>query len=127
MNVIKLVLSVLILVFSQYALAFRCGHSIVTPGDYKEEVFESCGEPDYFNSHWERRGNVNHANVGTPFPYGRQRGPIGNFNYGQSYYQEEEILIEEWTYDMGRNKFYQHLIFENGRLRSVQSGRKHRR
>ncbi len=124
MNVIKLVLSVLILVFSQYSLAFRCGHSIVTPGDYKGEVLEACGEPDYFNSHWERRGNVNHADA----TYGSLRHHrFNSFNYGQAYYQEEEILIEEWTYDMGRNKFYQHLIFENGRLRSVQSGRKHRR
>jgi hypothetical protein len=33
-----------------------------------------------------------------------------------------EIVIDEWTYDFGPQKFVQHLIFEQGRLVFVVAG-----
>lgn len=128
MKRLNLILFAVCLSFSPLVSALRCGHELVSIGDHKAEVLEKCGEPDYFDSHWERRGNINHADVGNtiPYGYGRHRA-YNNFNYGQAYYEEEEVLIEEWTYDFGRRRFYQHLRFENGRLKSVQSGRKGRR
>lgn len=36
----------------------------------------------------------------------------------------QEVLVEEWVYDFGRNRFLRFLRFENGRLVAVLDGRK---
>jgi hypothetical protein len=111
----------LCVIFSQPVFALRCGHWLVEPGDYKSDVYEKCGEPDYFQSHYERRGYANHADA-TQFGFnGRRQFPSNSFNFGQSNYQEVEVLVEELTYDFGRARFHQLLRFENGRLTDVVS------
>jgi ABC-type oligopeptide transport system substrate-binding subunit len=117
----------LCLFFSAPLFALRCGHSLVQPGDRKSYVYEICGEPDYVDSHYERRGNANQANI-NQFNFNRnQRFPNNSFNYGQSYYEDVEILVEEWTYDFGSSRLRKLLRFENGRLKEVESLGKRRR
>jgi hypothetical protein len=116
------------LAVSAPSYALRCGHELVKEGDYKDEVLEKCGEPDYFDSHYERVGNVVHGNVNQGINIGgRHQYPPSRFNYGQSHYQEVEILVEEWTYNFGRNRFNYRLRFENGRLKAVNSVGRRRR
>jgi ABC-type oligopeptide transport system substrate-binding subunit len=108
--------------------ALRCGHSLVQPGDYKGYVYDICGEPDYVDSHYERRGNANQANVNQFNFNGNRRNPNNSFNYGQKYYEEVEVLVEEWVYDFGSARLRKLLRFENGRLKEVENlGRKRRR
>jgi Protein of unknown function (DUF2845) len=116
------------LVFSTPLYALRCGHSLVQPGDRKSYVYEICGEPDYVDAHYERRGNQSYADVRqNNYGYNR-RFPNNSFGYGQSHYQDIEVLVEEWVYDFGSTRLRKLLRFENGRLIEVESlGRKRRR
>lgn len=76
------------------ALAMRCGHELVSIGDLAVEVLEKCGPPLTVNR-WE--GAI------------QSRG-FFRFNL------LEQVIIEEWIYDLGPNKFIRVLRFENGRL-----------
>jgi hypothetical protein len=108
----------LCVVFAQPLLAMRCDRWVVEPGDSKADIYEVCGEPDYTDSHYERRGNNNYAEFGQ---YNNdQNFQSGNqFNYGQQNFRVIEVLVEEWTYDFGHSRLRQHLRFENGRLKEV--------
>lgn len=111
----------LFFLFSEPLFALRCGHSLVQLGDYKADVSDKCGDPDSEESHYERRGNANHADA-TQYGFnGQQRFPSSSFGYGQSHYQEIEVLVEEWTYDFGSARLRKVLHFENGRLIHIES------
>jgi hypothetical protein len=94
-------------VASQPSSAFYCGHLLVKEGDYKLQVFEKCGEPDYSESRVEYRSMV-------------LRGS-GNNQPGLDFIRQEPVNIDEWTYDFGRHRFMQMLYFENGRLLGIKS------
>ncbi|SJM91061.1 conserved exported hypothetical protein [Crenothrix polyspora] len=117
----------LCLLFSQPLFALRCDSWVVEPGDSKQDIYDACGEPDFTDFHYERRGNNNYAEFGQYYNnQNRQRG--GQFNYGQQNFRVVEVLVEEWTYDFGHSRLRQHLRFENGRLKEVTDmGRGRRR
>jgi hypothetical protein len=111
----------LCLLFSSPLFALRCGHSLVSLGDVRSYVTEICGEPSSIESHYERRGNANHAD-GTQYYFnGRHRSPGSSLSYGQSNYAEIEVLIEDWHYDFGSERLRKVLHFENGRLIDIES------
>lgn len=86
----------------QPAGAFYCGRELVQEGDYKLQVLQKCGEPDYHESRVEYRSVVPRgAGIGQP---------------GLDIVRQEPVQIDEWTYDFGRHRFMQRLYFENGRL-----------
>jgi len=110
---LRILFIILILSISQTSYAFRCGRFLVDIGDYKDDVYEKCGEPYDVSTHYERRGNIVGGNVGSR---NFNQFPSNSFNYGQNYYQEVEVQVEEWIYDFGRSRLRQSLRFENGRL-----------
>ena len=112
--------------FSAPLFALRCGHSLVESGDYRANVYDKCGEPDSVESHMERRSSANQANIIQFNSNGGQQIPNNALNYGQSYYADTEVLIEEWVYDFGRERLRKLLRFENGRLIQIQDIGKHR-
>ncbi len=83
-------LSLLLLVFSGHAYALKCGTHIIKIGERTHQVLDACGEPDFID-HYER-------DLGYPY---------------------HPIHIEVWTYNYGRRKFMQELVFENGRLKKI--------
>jgi hypothetical protein len=86
--------------------AFYCGHSLVTEGDYKLQVLQKCGEPDYAESRVEYRTEVlRGSGLGQP---------------GLDIARQVPVQIDEWTYDFGRRRFMQWLRFENGRLSAIK-------
>ena len=89
------------------AQAFYCGHFVVMEGDYKLQVLQKCGEPDYQESRVEYRSMV-------------LRGS-GINQPGLDLIQEVPVNIDEWTYDFGRHRFMQWLYFENGRLLAIKT------
>lgn len=116
------------LLFSEPTFALRCGHSLVQVGDYKADVHDICGEPDFVDSHYERRGSVNRADVTqNNFNRNQQRFPNNSFNFGQSHYRDVEVLVEEWVYDFNNSRLRKLLRFENGRLKEVISLSRRRR
>ena len=98
----KVVLALCLIVFSASNWAFYCGRNLIQEGDYKLQVLDRCGQPDYSDSRMEYRSSV-------------WRGS-GIQQPGLDFIRQEPVLIEEWTYDFGRHRFMQFLHFENGRL-----------
>lgn len=84
------------------AWAFRCGSSLVNAGDHKLEVLNKCGDPVFADSRIELR-------------YTKL------FGTGLEFGQYVPIMIDEWVYDFGPNRFVQLFRFENGRLVDIQS------
>ena len=98
----KLGLLLLLATTQTPAFGFYCGHALVKEGDYKLQVLEKCGDPDYQESRVEYRATVlRGSGVGTP---------------GLDLIRQEPVAIDEWTYDLGPRRFMQWLHFENGRL-----------
>ena len=89
----KLLLAFTFLIFVNEANALRCGSKIVDITDRKHKVLKKCGEPDYVDAYDQ---------VSIFHPYHLER-------------------IEIWTYNFGRNKFMQELIFRNGRLHRINA------
>jgi hypothetical protein len=85
---------------------FRCGTGrLVEEGDRPPEVRNRCGDPDYADAHEEQR---------------TVRRTVWTYVSGVPIAKEEEVTVsvsvEEWTYDLGPNRFIRHLIFEQNRL-----------
>jgi len=75
---------------------FRCASGrLVSVDDRMFEVRENCGEPDFIAHRSERRWT------------------------GQGCM---DVVVEEWTYDMGRYNLVRTVIFVNGRVVDVEFG-----
>jgi len=68
----------------------RCDQSLIARGATFVEVLERCGEP--------------------AFEFGRAQFRFPGFL----------VQLDEWTYELGRNKFRRVLHFEDGRLRRIE-------
>jgi Protein of unknown function (DUF2845) len=85
---------------------FRCGSGrLVDEGDQLFDVRNRCGDPDYADSHEEKR---------------TVRRTVWTTVGGVAVAKEEEVtvsvMVDEWTYDLGPNRFIRHLAFEQNRL-----------
>ena len=85
------------------ALAFRCGHQLVQEGDYKWDVLNKCGRPEWSDQRTAIRGS-------------RLRHPYGALEEDRY----EEVVIDEWIYNFGPTRFKRLLYFENGVLKDIQ-------
>jgi len=114
MKLSKLVLMFLCILLSHPAFALRCGRALVDIGDYKEDVIDKCGEPEYIDTHIELRGVIDRFGART------RPSPETSINLGQQHFTEIEVVVEEWIYDFGRRRFQKRLRFENGRLTEIK-------
>lgn len=100
---------------SAHADSLSCNQRIVSSGDTRYEVRALCGEPDDAVQRVEYRTLR-----------GRVAGPCTRqgtkLRCSRSEETVVEVVIDEWTYDFGRNRFIQYLTFEQGRLVAVRSG-----
>lgn len=88
------------------AEAMRCGNRLVQRGDSRYQVRQLCGEPqDVVRSQALRQVTL-------------QVVP-GVFDT-----VAQAVPVERWTYDFGPNRFQRHLVFENGTLVRITTGRK---
>jgi hypothetical protein len=100
---------------SARADSLSCNQRIASSGDTRYEVRAVCGEPDEAVQRSEYRT-----------VRGRVAGPCTRegtkVRCSRSEETVVEVVIDEWTYDFGRNRFIQYLTFEQGRLVAVRSG-----
>lgn len=87
----------------------RCGNNLIEVGDDKFRVLDICGEPASTND----RTKV----VGSTLHHPRRTLDLQQY---------EEVQVEEWVYDFGRNRFRELLRFENGVLVEIQDLRRGR-
>jgi hypothetical protein len=88
--------------------SLRCGSKLVTSGDTLYDVKVRCGEPAFAMRRTEVRS-------------------VSGWGPGASATRSVEVVIDEWTYDFGPQKFVQHLIFEQGLLVFVVPGHRGQR
>lgn len=100
---------------SARADSLACNGRIVSTGDSRYEVKSVCGEPDDMVQRIEYR-TVRGRVTG---PCARENGKI---RCSQTREQVVEVVIDEWTYDFGRNRFLEFLTFEEGKLLSIRTG-----
>ena len=86
------------------AYAFRCGTRVITQGDPADKVLQFCGSPVTVQTRRAERPYIDE--LGRSYLY---RGLV------------EEVVIEEWTYNLGPNQFMRLVRIENGRVVEVKS------
>src|SRR4026208_2343474 len=85
------------------ACAFRCGTRVITQGDPADKVLNFCGSPVSIQTRHAER------------PYISDRGR--SCQYRGLF---EEVVIEEWTYNLGPTQFMRLVRIENGRVAEVK-------
>lgn len=91
---------------AQAFTGFRCGTGrLVEEGDRPPEVVNRCGDPDTADTREEHRTLRK-----TVWTY------VDGVPIGKEVEYTVTVMIDEWTYDLGPNRFIRHLIFEDGRL-----------
>jgi hypothetical protein len=92
---------------------FRCPSGrLVTTGDQMAEVQNKCGEPDAVTQRTEKRKikvKVRHW-----------ISPTVSEEISEE--REIDVLVDEWTYDFGSNRFLRFVDFEDARVVGVSTG-----
>ena len=114
---------------AEAAFALRCGHRLVSEGDYIEEVRYKCGDPiaiDTYTIYREKRiSHPEHARLIT----GHTRiikQKHSNLDKHKNVIEIErseqiEVIVEEWVYNFGPRRLMRRLRFENGILRDIDT------
>jgi hypothetical protein len=93
--------SALLLLAVSPAHAFRCGSRIITRGDHADKILRFCGEPVSVQTRLSQRSYV--SDFGRVFP-----GVV------------EEVVIEEWTYNLGPHQLIRVVRLENGFVADIK-------
>ncbi len=99
---------------------FWCGGKLISTGLTKYEVLSRCGEPAYRDFRYEKR--IKRDYYRDLFHSGELYRYRDREKYREPLFVDEEILIEEWTYNLGPTRFMRFLIFENSRLADILTG-----
>jgi len=92
--------------------SFRCESGrLARVGDPMYEVQQKCGNPDFVTQRTEKR-TVKH----------KVRRFVGGAWEEVDEEREVDVMIDEWTYDMGPERFVRYVSFENGRVCGIASG-----
>lgn len=115
----QIVLSLLLLSLPlDAALALRCGSRVISTGDHYTRVLRFCGEPIHVNQWVETRVQRVYED-----PWDDYRN-YGGVKPGKTYGPQivkKPVVIEEWTYNLGPQRFMRLLRFEDGRLENIET------
>lgn len=95
--------------------SLRCGDRLASSGDSTYEVHSACGEPDAAVHRVEYRT----VRIRVPAPCHDEHGCR---RCDAEVVRTLEVVLDDWTYDFGRNRFIEYVHFEDGRLVSVREG-----
>ena len=100
---IRVALAVLLLAAAASpAHAFRCGSRIISRGDHADKILRYCGEPVAVHTWLKQRSYVTESGV-------TLRGAL------------EEVVVEEWTYNLGPRQLMQVVRLENGYVEEIKA------
>ena len=100
-TLLTVIATLLLLLAVSPAHAFRCGTRIITRGDHADKILRFCGEPVSVQTRISQRGYV--SDFGRVFP-----GVV------------EEVVIEEWTYNLGPHQLIRVVRLENGFVAEIK-------
>src|SRR5688572_32781084 len=83
------------------AHAFRCGARIITRGDPAEKILRYCGEPDAVTTRLKQRPYFAGSGIYV-------RGAL------------EEVVVEEWTYNLGPRLLMRGVLLEDGYVEEIK-------
>jgi hypothetical protein len=93
-----------------------CGSRIISRGDSLYQVRSICGEPDDAQHRVETRTVRTRARV----PCARTENASGKCDTEVEH--STDVVIDDWTYDMGPQKLIRLLTFVDGKLWRVETG-----
>jgi hypothetical protein len=93
-----------------------CGSRIVSRGDTLFQVRSVCGAPDDAQHRVETRTERRRVRVAC----GRHQHPSGQCETTVEH--STDVVVDDWTYDLGRQRLVRFLTFIDGRLATVQTG-----
>jgi hypothetical protein len=92
---------------------FRCPSGrLVSTGDHMTDVRKKCGDPDDVIQRLEKRK--------IKVKVRRWLSPTEQEETIEE--REVEVLVDEWTYDFGSDRFIRFVDFENARVVGVTTG-----
>ncbi len=115
----KLMVLLILSIFSGQVLALRCGKRFVDTGAGKAKVLSRCGEPVFMETR-ERLFPINCIDSRNN-DYQYYNYDHGYNNQGGSMYPPicNVEIIEVWTYNFGPRKLMRELIFRGGILNKI--------
>jgi hypothetical protein len=100
-KLLTVIATLLLMLAVSPAHAFRCGTRIITRGDHADKILRFCGEPASVQTRISQRSYV--SKLGRVYP-----GVV------------EEVVIEEWTYNMGPHQLIRVVRLENGFVADIK-------
>lgn len=108
-----ILLTSVLLLASDPALAFRCGNRIVTEDMHEAEVRRACGAPATAR---QIGRTIRHINI----PIESRHGGWTTRHF-PGYGFAQEVVVTEYVYNFGPRKLMRRLVFEGGILVSIES------
>lgn len=103
MKILPLVRALLLIVLLPsilFAAEYRCADKIISAGDTGADLFMKCGEPDWKQSHAEEIIDT----------------------IDQDNKHKTIITVDEWTYNLGPDRFMRIFTLRDGKVVDVRSG-----
>jgi hypothetical protein len=100
LSIVKALLFVVLLPSALVAAEYRCADTIISVGDTSGELLMKCGEPDWKQSHAEE--------IIDTLDKDSRRKTI--------------ISVDEWTYNLGPDRFMRIFKLRDGKVADVRSG-----
>ena len=107
------ILLIFVLLLPETAAAFRCGNKLVKDGMHEVEVIAICGEPTT-----SRRLGYAIRSISIRDRHRHSEGL--HVGYGGYYSYPAEVMVTEYIYNLGPRKFMRRVLFEDGRVVSVE-------
>ena len=107
MNLNRLLVGICILIIAEPAFALRCGNRLVNDGDHKSKILRYCGEPTAIQTRTIVRAG---------FPARQIRRHRVDFPERDLMFSDRayvEVIVEEWTYNLGPRRLMRTIKFEN--------------
>lgn len=116
-----LLLAAAVLLLAEPAMAFRCKGKIVKEGDPQAKVLKICGDPVSTQQRVIYRSGVPYARTGTHVSVSDGTSTIDATRNELLIHDRSvvEVLVEEWTYNLGPHRLMRVVRFENGLVAEV--------
>ena len=102
------------------AMAMRCGNKLVLKGDHQAKILRFCGDPTHMLQRAIYRSGPTRQFTSRNSDSRRVREALGDDEILISTRSFVEVLIEEWTYNLGPRKLMRVIRFENGIVTDVR-------
>jgi hypothetical protein len=115
-------LGVALMLLAEPALAFRCKGKLVSAGDPQAKVLKFCGDPVSVQQRLVYRGGVPRSRISRDLPAINDAADFDTTRRELLIHDRSvvEVVVEEWTYNLGPHKLMRVVRFEDGLVAEVK-------